>query len=156
MAKSFKGALPEDLRHQELTVGSDRSFGFVFTVFFALVALARPGFLQKGLDLVGLEHVPIRYVAAGLSATFLVIALVIPRILHPLNVAWMKLGFLMGMIVSPIVLGILFFLAVTPMGIFLRLTGKDLLRLKLDKSAASYWIARTPPGPAPDTMRNQF
>jgi hypothetical protein len=68
----------------------------------------------------------------------------------------MRLGWVLGKIVSPIVLGALFFLAVLPMGLFMRLRGKDLLRLKMDPSAKSYWIERTPPGPAPDTMKNQF
>ncbi len=92
-------------------------------------------------------------IAAGV---FLVPALVFPKVLHPLNKLWMRFGALLQKIVSPIVLGALFFLTVTPMGLLMRLIGKDLLRLKKDPDASSYWIERTPPGPPPDTMRNQF
>lgn len=62
----------------------------------------------------------------------------------------------MGKIVSPIVMGIIFFVVVTPMGLFMRLTGKDLLRLKFQPEANSYWIPRDPPGPDPETLSNQF
>jgi hypothetical protein len=62
----------------------------------------------------------------------------------------------MNKIVSPLVLGMLFFTTITPLGIFMRLMGKDLLRLKFDKNATSYWIKRDPPGPPPESMQNQF
>ena len=92
----------------------------------------------------------------GVSGAFLVVALVIPKILHPLNVVWMKFGALLNSIVSPLVLGMLFFVTITPLGVLMRAFGKDLLRLKFDKSADSYWIKRDPPGPPPESMSNQF
>lgn len=141
-----KDAFHEMRSHDgEEEIGSDRSFGIVFTVFFAIVGC---------LPLIsGGEP---RIWALGVSGGFLAVALIIPKILHPLNVVWMKFGALLNKIVSPIVLGMLFFLTVTPMAILLRLFGKDLLRLKFDKDAETYWIHRTPPGPPPESMSNQF
>lgn len=126
-------------------IGSDRSFGIVFTVFFAVVGC---------LPLI--SGGPVRIWALGVSGGFLVVALAIPKILHPLNVVWMKFAALLNSIVSPIVLGLLFFLTITPIGILMRMLGKDLLRLKQDKNAESYWIKRDPPGPPPESMTNQF
>ena len=94
--------------------------------------------------------------ALGLSAVFLLLALVAPKILAPANRAWTKFGLLLHKIVSPIALGILFFGVVTPTGFVMRLLGKDLLRQRFDRSAKSYWIARTPPGPDAESLKNQF
>ena len=124
---------------------SDRSFGIVFTVFFAIVGLL-PLLHAHG----------IRLWALTLSAVFLLLALLIPSVLAPLNRFWTKFGMLLHHIVSPIALGILFFLVVTPIGLIMRALGKDPLRLRFDRSAASYWIERTPPGPDADSLKNQF
>ena len=78
-----------------------------------------------------------------------------PRSLHSLNVLWSRLGLLLGRIVSPVVLGAMFFLLFTPGAILFRLFGKDLLRVKRTRQE-SYWLRRTPPGPAPETVVNQF
>ena len=77
-------------------------------------------------------------------------------LLAPLNRLWFRFGLLLNSIVSPIVMGLLFYLIITPFALFMRLTGKDLLHLRRDPEAASYWIQREPPGPAPDTIKNQF
>lgn len=139
-------ALHENLGgHEKLEVGSDRSFGFVFTAFFAVVGLFP---LLRGGE-------P-RLWALIASGAFLLVALVLPRVLHPLNIVWMMFGALLGRIVAPIVLGLLFFLTVTPMALVMRAMGKDHLRLKWSKDEESYWIERTPPGPAPESMKNQF
>ena len=132
--------------HGELEVGSDRSFAWVFTVFFALVGLFPVVFSSGGP----------RLWALGVSGAFLGLGIVAPSVLHPLNVLWMRFGGLLNMIVSPLVLGMLFFVTVTPMGLLVRLFGNDLLRLKYDKESSSYWIDREPPGPPPETMKNQF
>jgi hypothetical protein len=92
----------------------------------------------------------------GLAAAFAAVAWMRPAWLRRANDLWIKLGLLMGRIVNPIVLGLLFYLVITPFGLGARLFGKDLLRLRLDRTAKSYWIERTPPGPAPETMRQQF
>jgi hypothetical protein len=78
-----------------------------------------------------------------------------PALLHPLNRLWMKLGLLLHKIVNPIVMGLLFYGTIWPTGLAMRMRGRDLLRLKRDPDADTYWIAR-PPGPLPETMRDQF
>ena len=133
-------------RHTDPAPGSsDRSFGFVFTVFFVIVGLLP---LLNGGSM--------RLWALGLSAVFLLLALVAPKTLAPANRAWTKFGLLLHRIVSPIALGILFYGVVTPTGVFMRLLGKDLLRQRFDRSAKTYWIARTPPGPDAESLKNQF
>lgn len=137
---------PEYKSHDESEeIGSDRSFAFVFTAFFAVIGTLP--LLSSGEP---------RLWAYGVSGGFLLIGLVAPSLLHPLNVVWMKFAVLLNRIVSPIVMGLLFFLTITPMAIVLRLMGKDLLRIKMDKGAKSYWIDRDPPGPPPESMSNQF
>ncbi len=138
----------EDFRHYGKThdLPSNRSFGWVFTGFFGLIAIW-PLVRHQG---------ELRWWAAGVSGIFLVLTLAIPDVLEPLNRLWMKLALLMARVVNPVILGLMFFLIFTPVAIVLRLLGKDLLRLKLDQSASSYWLTRTDIGPAGPTMRNQF
>jgi hypothetical protein len=138
--------LHEDLsREEQVKAGSDRGFGLVFAGFFALVS--------------GLSwwrgHTAWHW-ALPVAAAFLVIAYTYPKVLAPLNLLWMKFGLLLHKVVTPLVLGLLFFVTITPIGLLARACGKDFLRLKLDPNANSYWIDRTPPGPPPQTMRNQF
>jgi large-conductance mechanosensitive channel len=125
---------------------SERSFGLTFVGFFTLVAAwqawaGRP--VAAGI-------------LAGAAALTLLATLVRPLLLRPLNRAWMKFGALMHAVVNPIVLGAMFFVVIAPTGIVMRLFGRDALRRKLDREAASYWIRRDPPGPAPDSLPNQF
>lgn len=127
--------------HRKVVAGSDRSFGLVFAVFFTLVALFP---LIRGA--------PPRWWALGVAAAFALVALTMPRLLHPLNRLWLAFGLLLHHIVSPIVMALMFYGAILPMALLLRVLGKDLLRLKRDPSAASYWIPREPPGP----MNKQF
>ena len=112
---------------------SERSFGLVFSAVFALAA-----FLPL------LDHGAIRWWAVGVSGLFLILALAAPRALALPNMLWMKLGKLLHMIVSPVVLSLLFIVAVVPTAVILKLMGRDPLRLKLDKKAASYWQKREP------------
>jgi hypothetical protein len=136
----------EDLsREQQVEGSSDRSFGLVFAGVFLLIA-AWP--LWSGAT-------P-RWWAAGVAAVFAVVAAMRPTLLAGLNRLWIKLGVLLGKVVSPIALGVLFYGVLVPIGVVMRLTGKDPLRLKLDSGADSYWIPRKPPGPPPDSMTNQF
>ena len=138
----------EDFTRKETVQGSsDRSFGFVMAAFFALVALFP------------LLHGPlssIRWWALVVAAAFLALALLWTAPLRPLNRAWLKLGLLLSKIVSPVVMMVLFYATVTPVGVLMRLVGKDPLRLRRNAAAASYWIPREPPGPAPDSMKQQF
>jgi hypothetical protein len=134
-------------RKEEIQRSSERSFGIVMAAFFALVSVTP------------LFHEPpesMRWWALGISIVFLALAFLWTAPLVPLNRLWSKLGLLLFHVVSPIVLGLLFYLTVTPVGFLLRRFGKDPLRLRRDSAANSYWILRDPPGPSPQSMKNQF
>lgn len=136
----------EDLHRIETTPGpSNRAFGLTVGPILAVVSL-RP--LLEG-------HAP-WWPLTAVGGLLALLALAAPTLLSPLNRAWMALGKVLGRLIGPVVLGIIFYLVVTPTGWFLRLTGKDAMRRRLDRAAGSYWIARQPPGPAPETMVNQF
>ncbi|MBF0267884.1 MAG: hypothetical protein HQL44_04785 [Alphaproteobacteria bacterium] len=136
----------EDFREKtDVKQGSDRGFGLVFTVFFAIVGL---------WPLIGAAQP--RLWALGLAALFLAVSLIRPSLLKPLNRVWFLFGLLLHKIVSPLIMGLLFFVTVTPTGIIMRALGKDPLRLKRDPNAASYWIMRDPPGPDAGGMTRQF
>ena len=136
----------EGAKHEEvIQASSDRSFGVVFAVFFGLIG-AWPL----------LDRAPVRLWALIPAGVFLLLALLCPRTLNGLNRLWLRLGLLLNRVVSPVALGIVFLLTVVPIGLLLRLFGKDPLRLKRDPSAASYWLPREPPGPDPKSMRQQF
>ncbi|ACB95191.1 SxtJ family membrane protein [Beijerinckia indica] len=129
---------------RKVALGSDRKFGLVFGLVFAVLGLwplARHG-----------ESVHLW--ALILAAIFVSLALVAPQILAPLNRAWFKLGLLLNIIVSPLLMGLMFFGAVFPFALFLR--HKDLLNRRLQPQAETYWIPRSPPGPAPDSLTKQF
>jgi hypothetical protein len=117
----------------------------VFAVVFLLISLAP---LRHG-------HAP-RWWALAVAGVLALVALVRPKLLARINWLWTKLGLLLGKVVSPIALGILFYAVLTPLAVVMRLRGKDPLRLKLDPAADTYWILRKPPGPPPDSMGNQF
>ena len=91
--------------------------------------------------------------AAALAAAA---ALVRPAWLSPLNRLWIKLGLILFKIINPLVMAMMFFVVITPIGLLLRICKKDVLRRRIDRDASSYWILREPPGPAPETMKNQF
>ena len=124
---------------------SDRAFGWVFAAVCAIVALYpilkghawRPGWM------------------AG-AALFALVALFRPALLAPLNRLWYRLGLALHAVVNPVVMALIFVVAVVPTGLLMRVFGKDPLRLRRDPKAASYWIRRTPPGPEPDSLKNQF
>jgi len=120
---------------------SNRNFGIVFTIVFLIVSFWP---LLKGEDL--------RYWSLIVSFIFLVLALINSKLLTPLNKIWMKFGFLLGKIVSPIVMGIVFFFVVTPTGILMRIMGKNLLNLKKNNQN-TYWIKKDNKN---NNMKNQF
>ena len=132
-------------RAKPVTRSSNRATGLVFAAVLAIIALWP--LWSSGA---------IREWALIAAAAIAIVALAIPRALGPLSRAWHGLGLIMHRVVSPLVMGLLFFLTVTPTGLLMRLFGKDPLRLRLDPGAKSYWIERRPPGPAPETMRQQF
>jgi hypothetical protein len=123
----------------------DRSFGIIIGLI--LLALAANSYWHAG------ARWPYY---AGFGAAFLLAGWLRPELLAPVNLFWTKLGLLLGRIVHPIVLSVLFFLVVTPVGVLARLMGKDLLDLNRDKSATTYWIVRDPPGPTAESMHQQF
>jgi len=133
-------------RHEEVVGSSDRSFGFVFAGVFTIITLVK---LWRGWSDWG-------YLWLGLAVAFAVAAAAMPGVLAPLNRVWLKIGLALHKVMTPLIMGLLFFLVVTPIGLMMRATGKDILRLKRSPAEKSYWIDRTPPGPAPDTMKNQF
>ena len=136
----------EDLTREEHVEGSsDRSFGFVFAAVFLIIAVWP---LWHGAGL--------RWWSVGVAAAFAVAAVAVPRVLAVPNRLWMKFGLLLGKIISPIALGILFYLVFMPIGVLMRVLGKDPLKLKRDDAATSYWVNREPPGPPPTSMTNQF
>ena len=136
----------EDLsRPDEATAGSERSFGMVFAVVFGVVALW-PVF----------DGGRIRAWAAAVAAFFFIAGLLMPPALRPLNRLWFLFGGVLNKVISPLVMGFLFYLTVTPIALIMRVVGQDPLRLKFDRRAKSYWIRRDPAGPAPETMRHQF
>lgn len=125
--------------------GSDRVFG----LFFAAVSAGFGAYaLWKGREWA--------WIALGLAAALALLAAFAPGLLHGLNRAWHALGLALGRIVTPVVVAILFFVVVTPMGLLMRALGKRPLNLRLDPRAATYWIERSPHGPAPASMKDQF
>jgi hypothetical protein len=124
---------------------SNRSFGRLFTIVCALLA----GWAWW--------HASSAYIwLAAASVLFALVTWARPEWLAPINRAWMGLAYLLNKIVSPIVLGVLYYGLVTPMGVAMRLSGKDPMRRRFDSAARSYWIERQPPGPPPDSLREQF
>jgi hypothetical protein len=101
-------------------------------------------------------HGHMSYAWAALALVFLAISLTVPRVLAPAKRFWLKLAELLSVVVSPIALGFMYVVAMIPVGLLIRLSGKDLLSLKHDSSARSYWIKRTAGGPAPESLKDQF
>lgn len=136
----------EDLSRSEVVKApSNRSFGLVFTA----------GFLAIGLwPLV--KHEGLRTWALALSAVFVTLTLAAPVLLTWPNKLWLRFGQLLNRVVSPVALAVLFFGVVTPTGLLMRAVSRSGRRWRKDPSAGSYWSARTPPGPPPASLRNQF
>ena len=130
---------------RSIAIGSDRKFGAVFGLVFSVL----------GIWPVVHHHSP-RWWLITIAGFIFAAAVLFPRSLAPLNRAWFKLGLVLNRIVSPIVMGGLFFCALVPIGWYLRKRGKDLLSLKLDRNTTTYWIERNPPGPAPNSLKKQF
>ena len=132
-------------REHENQGSSDRFFGLTF---FAVLLLLSLWPLVKGRD--------INLFLLATAFAFLVAALAFPRLLAPLNKLWLQFGALLHSMTSPVILGVMFFLVITPIALLVRLTGKDLLHLRLDRQARTYWVPRDPPGPAKRSLDKQF
>ncbi|MBF0620610.1 MAG: hypothetical protein HQL54_01655 [Magnetococcales bacterium] len=129
----------------DIQAGSPRSFGLVFTVFFLIIGLWP---LLNGES-------P-RLWALITAGVFLGMSLLLPALLQPLNQLWFRFGLILNKITTPLILGILFFVLITPMALVMRLFGKDPLKLRYTSRDNSYWIVRDDPGPAPESMKHQF
>ena len=126
----------------KLKIGSNRSFGLIFFVIFLIVSLWPLTYGET-----------IRIWFAIISLIFLILGLMNSKLLTPLNLLWFKFGVFLGSIIAPIVMGVVFFLVVTPIGFIMRIIGKDLLGKKYDKKKETYWIKR---GKSVSTMKQQF
>ena len=125
--------------------GSDRTYGVFFATIFAGLGA---WLLWDGESWA--------WALLALSAAMAVVAIVAPRRLHGLNVVWMRFGLLLARIINPIVLGLMFFGVMTPIGWLMRAFGKRPLSLAFEPHLKTYWIERRPAGPPRETMTNQF
>ena len=145
MKDRFFGAHEFQDREGSVKLSSERSFGIVFACCFLFLGALSLWRARTGWQL-----------WFSLAALLALLAYAAPGLLAPLNRLWATFGRLLHAIASPLVLGILFYGCITPIGLLMRLAGKDPMRRKFEPAAKSYWIVREPPGPAPETFRNQF
>ncbi len=132
-------------RTHEVKASSNRSFGWVFTAVFLVVAVW-PLF-SGGM---------VRWWSLFIAAAFALVTIAVPKLLALPNRLWLRFGLLLNRIISPVVLAFLFYIVVTPMGALMRVFGRDNLRLQRDDLDTSYWIKRDPPGPKPESLNHQF
>lgn len=133
-------------REREVVGSSDRSFGLVFAVVFTVIGLWPALFGDGGL----------RWWAFAAAVLLLALAFLRPVLLAPLNRLWMRFGLVLHRVVNPVIMGLIFYVVITPVALGMRLAGRDALRLKTTETAASYWVERDPPGPAPESMADPF
>jgi|TARA_B100000959_G_scaffold190615_1_gene199301 hypothetical protein len=126
----------------EIKISSNRNFGLVFFFVFLIVSLWP--LINEGSP---------RYWSIVIAVIFLILGLLNSKLLTPLNKLWFKFGLFLGSIISPIIMGIIFFLVIAPTGLVMKLMGKDLLDKKYDNKKKSYWINRTK---TKNTMKQQF
>ena len=129
------------MNQDDIKIGTNRSFGIVFFLVFIIISL---------YPLLNAEN--IRIWSLIISIIFLILGLINSKLLNPLNKIWFTFGLLLGKIVSPIIMGIIFFLVVTPTALFMKLLKKDMLNLKFNKKN-TYWIEKSGPK---SKMKNQF
>ena len=129
------------MKHTEIKIGSNKSFGIVFFTVFLLIAIYP--LINNG---------ELRIWSLVVAIIFFILGLVNSKVLTPLNKLWFKFGLLLGKIVSPLIMGFIFFFVVTPIAFIMRIIGKDLLNLKFNNKK-TYWIEKTGPK---SKMKNQF
>ena len=129
------------MKNTEIKIGSNKSFGIVFFIVFLLIAIYP--LINNG---------ELRIWSLVVAIIFFILGLVNSKVLTPLNKLWFKFGLLLGKIVSPLIMGFIFFFVVTPIAFIMRIIGKDLLNLKFNNKK-SYWIEKTGPK---SKMKNQF
>ena len=129
------------MNHNDIKIGSNRSFGIVFFIVFLLIAI---------YPLLSGESV--RLWSLAIATIFLILGIINSSLLSPLNKIWFKFGLLLGRLISPLVMSLIFFLVVTPIALLMKLLKKDLLNLKFNKDK-TYWIVKSGPK---SKMKNQF
>ncbi len=129
------------MKNTEIKIGSNKSFGIVFFIVFLLIAIYP--LINNG---------ELRIWSLVVAIIFFILGLVNSKVLTPLNKLWFKFGLLLGKIVSPLIMGFIFFFVVTPIAFIMRIIGKDLLNLKFNNKK-TYWIEKTDPK---SKMKNQF
>ena len=129
------------MKNTEIKIGSNKSFGVVFFIVFLIVSIYP--LINNG---------ELRIWSLITAIIFLILGLINSKVLTPLNKLWIKFGLLLGKVISPLIMGIIFFLVVTPTALIMRIIGKDLLNLKFNNKK-SYWIEKTGPK---SKMKNQF
>ena len=129
------------MKNTEIKISSNKSFGVVFFIVFLIVSIYP--LINNG---------ELRIWSLSTAIIFLILGLLNSKVLTPLNKLWFKFGLLLGKVISPLIMGIIFFLVVTPTALIMRIIGKDLLNLKFNNKK-SYWIEKTGPK---SKMKNQF
>ena len=129
------------MNQNDVKIGSNKSFGIIFFIVFLLISLYPLT-----------NHENIRIWSLIISLIFLILGLLNSKILNPFNKLWFKFGMILGRIISPIIMSIIFFLVVTPIALIMKLLKKDLLNLKFNKTN-TYWIEKSGPK---SKMKNQF
>ena len=132
-------------RSEVIEPGSDRNFGYVVGGILSAIGVYQ---YFTGSMWFAWTITP--------GAMLILLGFLAPSVLHPLNLAWTHLGILLGKIVTPVVMLLVYVVSVIPVGLIMRMLGKDLLRLKRKGEESSYWIDRTPPGPPPESLKDQF
>ena len=129
------------MSNEKIKIGSNKSFGIVFFILFLFIGLY-PILNNNG----------IRLWSIVIAALFLILGIFNSKLLSPLNKIWYKFGILLSKLISPLIIGLIFFFVVTPTGLLMRIIGKDLLNLKFNKKK-SYWINKSDLN---DNMKNQY
>lgn len=132
-------------RHAALKRGPDKNFGYVFATFFFIISMWP---VISG-------HAP-RYWALVIATAFVLAALAFPRVLRPINIAWFYVGLVLNEIMNPLIMAFVFTVAFVPIGLLMRLMGRDLLDLRWRPEAKSYWTIKTNRSINPESMRDQF
>jgi hypothetical protein len=132
-------------RTQHVKGSSNRAFGWTFVAVFTFVGLWPLG-----------SNGAMRWWAVIVAALVMIATLAMPALLTIPNRIWLRFGLLLHRVVSPIALGLMFYIVITPVGLLMRAMGKDLLCLRRGDPSGSYWIRRDPPGPKPSSMSKQF
>ena len=136
-------------QRDDLKLGSERSFGIVFATVFTIIAIL-PIFTLDS------NEVTVRIWALIVAVLLAIITFVRPQLLSPFNKIWFRFGLLLHKIINPLVMGLMFFVVISPIGMLMRALGKTTKKKRFDQNIDSYWITREPPGPEPETMKRQF